>query len=108
MSAVDAMRLLILLLPYVPIIADMDSRIKKRVPTDPLRMIFTSLAQAFKDAPADLPTIMSLLTGQSAEWIATSCTAKELWSALPVLDQLNDFRGLVRAARKLGLWDSSR
>jgi hypothetical protein len=56
------------------------------------------LGKELQFAPGDIVTAYSLLLDMPPEWIAVNGSAKELIEALPALDQVNDFRGLLGVA----------
>jgi hypothetical protein len=104
LTAVEAVRLLVLLAPYIPVLTTMQEQSKKDLEKRTVSTVMRELAQALKPFPDDFVAAFSILLQVVPAYIAVHCTAQELWDALPTLDKANDFRGLFRAATKLGVW----
>jgi hypothetical protein len=104
MTAIEAVKLIVLLAPYAPVISTMWQQNRKQLERQTLTAVMRGLAQALKPFPDDFVAAFAMMVGLSPDEVAIRCTALELWSALPVLDRANDFKGLYRAAVKLGLW----
>jgi len=82
----------------------MQEQSRKNLDKKTVTTVMRGLAQALKPFPDDFMAAFSILLGLPEDEIAIRCTALELWNILPVLDKANDFRGLFRAAIKLGIF----
>lgn len=88
MGLEDTLRFLLLIAPYIP-------RLKYG--------LGAALQERGAFAPGELTQAFALLIDRDVEWVARNATAKDLIAALPVLDEINDFRGLMEAAKALEL-----
>jgi hypothetical protein len=68
-----------------------------------LEALLKELGKELQFAPGDIVTAYSLLLDMPPEWIAVNGSARELIEALPVLDEVNDLRGLWAACQALGV-----
>jgi hypothetical protein len=100
----SALRLALLMAPHIVRLERYWPHLKKaRGDGKLLEAILKDLGKELAFAPGDIATAYSLLLDMPPEWIAVNASAKELIEVLPVLDQVNDFRGLFEAVRALGL-----
>lgn len=103
----NALRLALMLAPHVARIERRLPQIKQAVGQGRLlEALLKELAQELQFAPGDIVMAYALLLDMPPEWIAVNGSAKELIEALPVLDQVNDFKGLFQAVKALGITDS--
>lgn len=69
-----------------------------------LSSLFTTMAGEMRDTPGAMTEAVSILVDRTPQWMADhGVTAAEIIKALPVLDSINDFAGLLASIQGLGL-----
>lgn len=106
LSLEEVMQLVILLAPYIGLIetrfGEFERILKNKSGDRPqlLSSFLTALAGEIK--PADFTRMFAILLRREPEWFR-GVAAQELVKALPLLDYVNDFGGLIQSVRALGL-----
>lgn len=104
LSLESALRLTLLLGPHLGRVERYWPHLQKAAGNGKLlEALLKELVKEMAFAPGDIVTAYSLLLDMPPEWIAVNGSARELIEALPLLDEVNDFKGLFQAARALGL-----
>lgn len=102
----ETIELVILLAPYIGLIENHlaeFNRILKNTSGDRPQLLSSLLAAIVDDVkPADFTRMFAILLHKEPEWFR-GVTAQELISALPELDRVNNFGGLIQSIRALGL-----
>ncbi len=105
----NAIRLLLLLAPYLVLIEGRWPEIRRALATTNgqrpalLSTIFRELSDRMREAPGDMTRALGLLLDKDPAWLAGRITATEFVAALPVLDEVNDLTALWEAAGALGI-----
>lgn len=99
-----AIRLALLLAPYVALIEEHLPEFRQALASEErprlLSALLTVLARRIE--PKDFTLAFETLLDRPPEWFR-NVRAIDLVQALPVLDEINDFGGLLRAIKELGL-----
>lgn len=104
MGLENALRVALLLAPHIGRAERYWPRLRQAIGNGRLlEALLRDLGRELQFAPGEIVTIYGLLLDRPPEWIAQEATAKELIEALPVLDKVNDIKGLLVACRALGL-----
>lgn len=110
MGIESAVRLVLLMAPYIAAFEKHGSDIAVAVATDrrrrgrpgTLQAVIRSMTAGLQHAPGDVVEMVALFLGLEKDWVAEHATAAEIVAALPVIDQVNNIAGLVRCAGLLG------
>lgn len=106
LSLEETMALVVLLAPYIGLIENHLSefnRIIQNTSGDRPQLLSSFLAAVVDDIkPADFTRMFAILLRKEPEWFR-GVKAQELIEALPVLDRVNNFGGLIASIRGLGL-----
>jgi hypothetical protein len=106
LSLENALRLALLLAPHIARLEQYWPHLKQATENGRLlEVILKDLGKELQFAPGDIVTAYSLLLDMPPEWVAVNASAKELIGVLPVLDEVNGFRGLLEAVTALGIVD---
>lgn len=105
----NSLRLVLLMAPYVAkveakwprLIAALEATNGTRPKL--LELLLIEWRQDLAFAPGDIVQAFALLVDKDIEFVATSATAKDLVTALPVLDSVNDFSSLWVTVKALGI-----
>lgn len=109
LSLENALKLILLLAPYLALIENEMPEIKRALATTGgqrpqlLSTIFRTMGDEMAKFPGDMTRALALLTGEDASWIAGNATAHEFVEALPILDEVNGLTGLFWAIQALGV-----
>jgi hypothetical protein len=97
LSLPAAIELVLIMAPYWPIIDQNLPRIEQALLDKDrafLTEIFFVLRDQMRETPGDITRVVAILIGAEYEWLATRVSAAEILGALPVLDEVHDFRQL--------------
>ena len=106
----SALEFMLLLAPYVgsldrhwPMLAE--TLAKKTGPEQHgcLGAIIAIMSDEVKGAPGDITRAVALMLGRDPEWVARYALPEEIVTAIPVLNEANDFNSLFNSLRALGL-----
>lgn len=110
MSLERTLQLALLLAPYIPLLedrrAEFGRQLKNTAGDRPqlLSALFRSLAHEMQQQmPGDIIKMISILINKEPEWVARHVKATEILSALPILDEINNFLALIQSIKALGL-----
>lgn len=106
LSLEETMELVLLLAPYIGLIENHLSefnRIIQNTSGDRPQLLSTFLTALVDEIkPADFTKMFAILLRKEPEWFR-DVKAQELIDALPILDDVNNFGGLIASIRALGL-----
>src|SRR5688572_24519615 len=102
LSLENALRLALLLGPHIARIERYWPHLQSAAGNGRLlETLLRDLGKELQPAPGDIVTAYALLLDMPPEWIAVNAPAKDLIEALPLLDEINDFRSLFQAVNQL-------
>lgn len=106
----QTLKLIFLLLPYIPLIEEKWTDLNRILNTlkhrnELLTVFFTVIREELIKAPKDLTLAFSILINkdEDLQWVVDNVTALDIVTLLPKLDKLNNFRLLFNVIKLLGV-----